>query len=97
MSMLWMYVNIVDVVSLLWGRLTGEEYEKCQLEGVHRGSQAGEYNKWQKWLAEGHGPGLCISKEAHTHELWQATILLNDARIQVWVPRFETPYLQTSI
>jgi hypothetical protein len=51
-------------------KVEAEEYEKGWLDGVHQGLQAGEYNEQQKWLTEGHGPGLCISKEAHTHELW---------------------------
>jgi hypothetical protein len=30
----------------------------------------------------GHGPGLCISKEAHTRELWRGAVLLDEAQVQ---------------
>jgi hypothetical protein len=30
----------------------------------------------------GHGPGLCISKEAHIRELWRGAVLLDDPEIQ---------------
>jgi hypothetical protein len=59
-----------------------KKYQEGRSEGITRGLRAGEYEEQQKWLAEGHGPGLCISKEAHTRELWQGAILLDDAQVQ---------------
>ena len=36
----------------------------------------------QKWLAEGHSHGLCLSMVAHAHELLRSTVVLEEAEVQ---------------
>jgi hypothetical protein len=46
--------------------------EKCKEEwrkGMVQGTQLGEYEERRKWLEEGHGPGMCVSTQRHTHEI----------------------------
>ena len=59
-----------------------QKYEEGKSEGITRGLQAGEHDERQKWLAEGHGHGLCLSMAAHVHELFCGAILLEEAEVQ---------------
>jgi hypothetical protein len=52
------------------GKVEVQKYEEGQSEGIARGLQAGEHDERQKWLAEGHGHGLCLSMAAHACELF---------------------------
>lgn len=46
-----------------------EEYKKSLLEGHDLGMQSGKEEERGKWLAEGHGPGLCVSMQQRTQEI----------------------------
>jgi hypothetical protein len=64
------------------GKVEVQKYQEGQPEGIKRGLQAGEYDKQQKWLVEGHGPGLCLSMVAHVCEPFHGAVLQEEAETQ---------------
>jgi hypothetical protein len=62
-----------------------EMEEKCKKDwgkGVEQGIQLEEHDKQQKWLAEGHGTGLCLSVAAHVCAFLHGAVLLEEAETQ---------------
>jgi flagellar biosynthesis/type III secretory pathway protein FliH len=43
-------------------------HKRGQLEGYELGTQDGKEEERRKWLAEGHGPGMCVLAQRHTHK-----------------------------
>jgi hypothetical protein len=49
------------------------KWKDGQRKGIEQGIQLGEHEERAKWLAEGHGPGICVSAQRHTEEMEKST------------------------